>query len=249
MDLLFSQIENWQNNRPWGSVLDAGTGTHSLKWLIGLPTERWTAVTGDINRAKSLQLEFKKEIRPRDCIRHGNWLDQSFLKDKVFDYVVADYLLGAIDGFAPYFQRTLFKRLRPHVEQGIYVVGMEPIPIHSPDPGAKLITEMTNLRDAHIRLANHRCYREYPLTWTLDVLNESGFEIQNTATFPIRYNMKTIDRQLNVCIRKLDFISDQNLRSALKEKTESFRREASQFIAQNGPITFGFDYVVQAKTK
>lgn len=34
----------------------------------------------------------------------GNWQDENFLKDRVFDTVLADYLVGAIDGFAPYFQ-------------------------------------------------------------------------------------------------------------------------------------------------
>lgn len=34
----------------------------------------------------------------------GNWRDENFLKDRVFDTVLADYLVGAIDGFAPYFQ-------------------------------------------------------------------------------------------------------------------------------------------------
>lgn len=31
-------------------------------------------------------------------------MDENFLKGRVFDTVLADYLIGAIDGFAPYFQ-------------------------------------------------------------------------------------------------------------------------------------------------
>ena len=43
-------------------------------------------------------------VKPPDEIVIGNWRDDNFLKDRVFDTVLADYLIGAIDGFAPYFQ-------------------------------------------------------------------------------------------------------------------------------------------------
>ena len=43
---LFRYIEELQGDRPWGSFLDAGTGTNSGRWVASLPTERWTAVTG-----------------------------------------------------------------------------------------------------------------------------------------------------------------------------------------------------------
>ena len=43
----------------------------------------------------------------------GNWVDPNLLKGAQYDTVLADYLLGAIEGFAPYYQPYLFKRLRP----------------------------------------------------------------------------------------------------------------------------------------
>ena len=43
---LFQEIETLQGERPWGRMLDAGTGTHSIGWIGTLPTEQWTAVTG-----------------------------------------------------------------------------------------------------------------------------------------------------------------------------------------------------------
>ena len=232
-----------------GTVLDAGTGKHSLKWLSGLNTQRWTAVTGDINRARALQSEIKPRLRPNDKICVGNWLDDTFLNDETFDMVIADYLLGAIDGFAPYFQSKLFRRLKRHVSHTLYVVGLEPLPPYSPDPAGKLITDITNLRDAHIKLANHRCYREYPMTWVCESLHESGFEVMHTAKFPIRYNAKKINSQLNVCLNKLNFIADQQLVSALRNKTESLRKKSLHHIRQHGPISFGFDYVIAAKPK
>ena len=51
MDALFQQIETWYN-KPFGSVLDAGTGEHSLQWLLSNQTQSITAITGDPYRKK-----------------------------------------------------------------------------------------------------------------------------------------------------------------------------------------------------
>ena len=32
-DKLFGRIEAWHGDAPWGEVLDAGTGDHSLGWI------------------------------------------------------------------------------------------------------------------------------------------------------------------------------------------------------------------------
>ena len=214
-----------------------------------LPTRRWTAVTGDINRANALQSEFGKSMRPDDNICHGNWLDEGFLGEEKYDTVLADYLLGAIDGFAPYFQGRLFRRLKRHVEQKLYVVGLEPIPVYSPDPGGRIVTEISNLRDAHIRLANHRCYREYPMTWVQKNLEDTGYEVLKAATFPIRYGKKKINAQLDVCIQKLKFMQNDSLKEALMGRTNKLRLKALSHVDKNGPISFGFDYVLSAVPK
>ena len=73
-----------------------------------LHTNSWTAVTGDSYRAKKLRKEFS--LRPQDQIISGNWLNHELLEHRMFDVVLADYLLGAIDGFAPYFQNQMFQK-------------------------------------------------------------------------------------------------------------------------------------------
>lgn len=47
-----------------------------------------------------------------------------------FDVVLADYLLGSMDGFTPYRQDVLIERLLPHLAPGgtLVLVGLEPIP-------------------------------------------------------------------------------------------------------------------------
>ena len=54
MDALFQQIETWYN-KPSGSVLDAGTGEHSLQWLLSNQTQSITAITGDPYHKKGLE--------------------------------------------------------------------------------------------------------------------------------------------------------------------------------------------------
>ena len=53
-----------------------------------------------------------------------------------FDTVLADYLLGAVEGFAPYWQGQLFGRLRPLVAKRLYVIGLQPYIHGRPDTAA-----------------------------------------------------------------------------------------------------------------
>jgi len=101
---LLKHVETLHEGLPWGSFLDAGTGTHSIGWVSSLQTERWTAVTGAQGHAAQVRDAVEKTRRPQDRIVLGNWADPSLLAGERYDTVLADYLLGAIDGFAPFFQ-------------------------------------------------------------------------------------------------------------------------------------------------
>ena len=109
---LFSAIEELQGETPFGRVLDAGTGLRSLRWIIGLETDSWTAVTGTRGMAARAKRVIGEQMRPRDRLEVGNWADPEFLAGQEYDTVLADHLLGAIEGFAPFFQTSLFPRLR-----------------------------------------------------------------------------------------------------------------------------------------
>ena len=107
-DRLFASVERLQGTTPWGRVLDAGTGEHSLRWLSERPTEALAAVTASESMARGLRE--KVPLRPQDRLLIGNWTDPTLLAGETFDTVLADYLLGAVDGFAPYFQDQLLPR-------------------------------------------------------------------------------------------------------------------------------------------
>lgn len=257
MDALFSQIEKWQGNTAWGDILDAGTGEHSLRWLRGLQANSITGITGDTSTAMSLEKQFshnplvsteqKTEISSIPIgIIADNWLNQLLLQGKTFDTVVADYLLGAIDGFAPYFQEELFARLYRHCRGRLYIIGQEPFP--TPKTYAeKLLYTLSELRDSCILLAGHRCYREYPLLWVEKNLQKHGYTIQQRTSFPIFFKQRYVLGQIQVCQSKLRYFRDKNLAKAMSIHIEDLKREIIAHIDQHGPIEYASDYVIWAE--
>ena len=75
-DVLFETVTRWNGARPWGKFLDAGTGTHSLRWLSKLTTESWDAITADEHMRQKIFED--QEVRMRQTSDHvltWNWAD------------------------------------------------------------------------------------------------------------------------------------------------------------------------------
>lgn len=248
-DALFGHIERLQGDTPWGRVLDAGTGRTSLKWISDLPTERWTAVTGDDGRARSLQNSFAAQMRPLDQVISGNWTDPTLLHDEAFDVVFADYLLGALEGHSPYYQDRLFRRLRPHVSGRLYCVGLAPYAETAPHPWGAALLDIVRLRDACILLAGDRTYREYPVDWVVRNLERSGYVVQDVHSIPIRYGRRFVNEQLDGAVRTLPRIADDALRDQLQRSIDSSREHALALHESGASQPFGEDWVVYARPR
>lgn len=110
---LFGYIASLHGDRPWGSMLDAGAGVKSLQWIRTLPTDSWTAITAAPGMADSVRAALGEAIRPQDRLLVGNWIDDDLLAGETFDTVLVDYLVGAIEGFAPYWQDRAFEGFVP----------------------------------------------------------------------------------------------------------------------------------------
>jgi len=297
-DSLFTYIEDTQTalGVPFGRLLDAGTGSHSLRWIAGLihhvrkvGTEQetseenemvtnplsinsYTAITADENMRRTVfeeSLELK--IEDKGDILIGNWASTShapaYTKDSAskshylldgqkYDTIIADYLIGAMDGFSPYYQDQIFDRLSNHLNPGgyLYIVGLEPISdsvtgTNERDDNSGLITRVAQVRDACILLAGHRCYREYPLTWIVRQLEKTGFEVTEKKKFPIMYSHQTICRQIRVARSKLRFFKTEQLKEGMREVLDQLEAESEQLTEKSntGRIRFGFDYVVCAR--
>jgi hypothetical protein len=245
---LYQKVAELQGEKPWGTVLDAGTGRSSMGWLLSLSTERWTAVTGSPRMAEVTRQEIGERMREVDRLVVGNWMDPDLLSGESFDVVLADYLLGAVDAFAPYWQDQLFPRLKPLVRGRLYVVGLEPyVPYAPEDPAGRTVNEIGRLRDACLLLSGDRPYREYPLDWVLRQLRSAGLRPSEVQRFPIRYGERFINSQLDLCTQSLDRVRDRSLAVALQARVAELRERALALATTEGGLRHGYDYLVAAE--
>lgn len=172
------------------------------------------------------------------------------LPSEKFDVVLADYLIGAIDGFSPYFQEQVFARLTEHLRPGalLYVVGLNPIPDSVSGP-ADVFCRVTKARDACILLAGHRCYREFPIDWVREKVKSAGLVVKHTRCFPILYSHEAIKRQINVARSKLEFFETEACAQGMRKHLDALEREseAACKAEPGGKLKLGFDYVVCAQ--
>jgi len=125
-----AMIERSETTVPpsFGRLLDAGTGLHSLRWMASLVRRglltHYTALTADATMQRQVQQEAQAlGVATAGTVVLGNWFDTTTtttksekdhddlleaLKDPMtgqpllFDTVLADYLIGALEGFSPY---------------------------------------------------------------------------------------------------------------------------------------------------
>lgn len=245
---LYERITALHGHRPWGAVLDAGTGRASMRWLLGLETERWTAITGAPTMAEQTRAEIGDRMREQDRLIVGNWADPALLEGERYDVVLADYLLGAIEGFAPYWQDRLFARLRPLVGKRLYMIGLDPYVHGVPDsPAGRLVNEIGRLRDACLLLAGEQPYREYPLDWSLRHLEGAGFRIVDAQTVPIGYRERFVNSQLDLCMTAVGKLRDRRLAPSLLAHIADLLTRALSHIAGQGALQHGHDYIVVAE--
>lgn len=242
---LFRHIQAVQGEAPWGAFLDAGTGVNSALWSAALPTDRWLGVSASKAHAAQVATAVGPSLRSQDAIVVGNWADPELLEGERFDTVLADYLLGAIEGFAPYFQPELFARLRPLVGRRLYVVGLDPYVVgDAPTPAARMARAIGRWRDVCLLLAEEAPYREYPAEWAVNALTAAGFRVTEARRFPNRYRETWINSQLNMGLRRLPKLADRALASALADHAEALRAEGLALCEAEGGLRCGYDYVI-----
>jgi len=245
---LFGYIEKLHGSRPWGCFLDAGTGRHSLKWLLTLDTEEWTAITASKRMASQVRETVGSAMRDRDRILVGNWINDSLLFGETFDTVLMDYLVGAIEGFAPYWQGRVFERIRPVVTGRLYIVGVEPyVPFPANDEAGHAIRQIGCLRDACLLLAGERPYREFPMDWVIRQLGLAGFRTLDAQHFPITYRARFINGQLDMCVDRIQRFASPELGSAMTDHVEQVRKQALALAESRDGLRHGADYVIAAE--
>lgn len=248
-DRIYEHIAAIHGNRPWGSVLDAGTGPQSLGWLVQLPTARWTAVTAAPSMARDVEARLGAHFRPADRLLVGRWSDPLLCAGERYDVVLADYLLGAVDGFEPYTQDLLFERLKPLVGGTLWIVGLEPSTRVATDRAGDVVQRLARLRDAILLLRGERPYREYPATWIARTLERAGYELLSERRFPISYGQRYLDGQLAMCRARLERLADRSLASALGAHLDATARDARAVLEREGALRHGEDHVLEARPR
>lgn len=280
-DALFGCIEEQQGDRPFGDFLDAGTGTHSMRWIATLHEKglsSFTAITADAAMKRKVETEaqnlglYDNHYRRNGgsinssgsnhsihsslsggsnvSVLMGNWFPkaphESLRFDQQFDTILADYLIGAMDGFSPYKQDEMIPLLLNLLKPGgrLYIVGLEPIPDEVVGR-ENVVCKVRRVRDACILLAGHRCYREYPLAWIHKECQKQKerARLLDTRTFPILYRHNTIVRQINVARSKFPYFPTQDLVDSMKQVLDRLEQQSLHFT-EDAPIKLGFDYVV-----
>jgi hypothetical protein len=84
-----------------------------LKWLRNIQNvESITAITADHAMKSTIESDSDLKLRPCDKVLVGNWMDETFCASLMqetgkYDTIIADYLVGAVDGFSPYCQELV----------------------------------------------------------------------------------------------------------------------------------------------
>ena len=172
----------------FGRTLDSGTGVHSMKWLVRLEESGcltgWDGVTADESMRRTVQRQLEDiKVDSKGEIIIGNWASDEeggtgdkvtgfkvrngnhgyLVKDRLYDTILCDYLIGAVDGFSPYYQDLIIPRVKRHLRPGgrIYVVGLNPVPDKVEGKG-NVVCEVRRARDAAILLAGEFEWRGGP---------------------------------------------------------------------------------------
>lgn len=249
---LFTYIEQLHGERPWGHVLDAGTGAKSLAWVGSLKTERWTAVTASQPMAKASKSNYPFDMREQDRIVVGNWIDPKLLAGERFDTILLDYFVGAVEGFAPYWQESVLQRFAPLLAPGgrLYITALDPyVPLVAKDEAGQFVGDVGRLRDACLLMARERPYREFPVEWMMQHVRLSGLDVIGGQKFPIRYREQWLRGQLDMCRVRTKKFSDPALARSMLAHIDSMQNKGLELISKHDGLAHGFDYVMAAQAK
>mmetsp|Transcript_18975 Transcript_18975/g.53155 ORF Transcript_18975/g.53155 Transcript_18975/m.53155 type:complete len:350 (+) Transcript_18975:12-1061(+) len=256
-DAVFDHIEAVHGNEPWGAILDAGTGPGSFSWISSLPGKtKCDAVTASPSMMRSTQLYMQRKGHKANgaaCKIHlKHWVtDGEFMGGQLYDNIILDYFIGAVDGFEAFTQESIFEKLGKHLAPNgrLWIIGLEPIlhrdvlPKHISDGQVSVV----ELRDAAIALSGERPYREFPLFWYRASLERIGMKHTSTG-FANVYGVSWASRQLRDAHLHLDKCKHKQTCKGLREDVIALEARLKQEWGEKDQC-FGMDFVIVAQWK
>eukprot|EP00457_Paulinella_chromatophora_P012467 gb/GEZN01012677.1/.p1 GENE.gb/GEZN01012677.1/~~gb/GEZN01012677.1/.p1 ORF type:complete len:240 (-),score=22.41 gb/GEZN01012677.1/:120-839(-) len=216
----------------------------------------------DVSNAEADQEGRKSSLELKENLVVGQWSDPSLLREETFDTILADYLIGSVDGFEPFTQHELVCRLKELMSSTsvLHLIGNEPFPvIYERLPGshwqtlleepidlslAKLVVDTAAFRDSAQILAGYRPYREHPLSWHISALKRCGFSVVNVTAFPTLYGELWLRNQAELGISYARRIKSEHVRNSLVDFGTSLQANSSQL--RRG-VCVGMDFLITAK--
>ncbi len=235
---LFEQVLR-KHPPPWGDVLDAGTGASSWDWLLKQDCCSRTGVTAEAARAQALR--GRPGMRPQDEVVEGLWQDTKLLEGRRFDVILADYLLGACDRYAPHFQEEMIGRVLSKCSGWIFLIGLEPPPVPT-TPAQQCLFEVAQLRDAVQLLLGHRPHRELPQAWVERQFEARGATIAWKERYHNLYDAEWVNREVASLEQNLQLLEDRGLAQVLRRRCHALRQRAAEYLYQ--AASYSFDYLL-----
>ena len=216
----------------WGKVLDAGTGHGSMCWIVRHSPSMVDAVTAASSGKYSQRVAqaAASSSGAKVNVVLGNWRDEALLAGRLYDVVVSDFLIGAVEMFWPYAQDAMLARLTKLVRPGGYLLflGLEPydLLLAPKDP----LRKVEALGDAAAMLAGAPSYREMPEAWVLRQLRGTpGFRVVSTRQFTSTLGPRYAQSQLEFAAEQAGKLDDPVLRAAILQRAAAMRTQAASF--------------------
>ena len=224
--------------------------------------ESYTAVTADEEMYQRMtEMVQNLNIGEQGQVIVGNWMDgvrkdgsldtrrNNYLfhggeTQVQFDTILADYLVGAMDRFSPYFQDVIFERLAVHLKPGgrLFVLGLEPTPrIHD------ILSQIKRVKDACMLLAGERPYREYPLEWIQrNLAKVEGLSIVEMKIYPLSFSFEKLVDQINVGRMHLKDITPEDVAESMAKVLDDLQIKALEITkkSKTGKVRAGFEYAL-----
>lgn len=254
-DAIFSWLEttlmsNGYSGASWGDVLDAGAGVSSMCWLMHQDYNTITGVTAKSEGIDSYGHELKSIASPNVEIVLGNWQSEEFMKDRSFDIVVSDYLLGSTELHWKYGAETLMERLLRAVKPSgfLLIVGLEPYEttLNRTNTRDRFVLDVEAIGDSAATLAGHSTYRELPEEWVRwQIDRRPGFRVVSSRQFPMGLTAKSLRKQIAFASKMAMEIDDRGLQEAFAKRIKEMELEIEKFTVYNRARNYAI--VVQRK--
>jgi hypothetical protein len=244
--------------KPWGRVLDAGTGPSSVAWLVKAATRLGissiTATTASKDLAASLKRKHSKAVASGllnlAVVSRWGSVPGTGTNLGLFDTVILDYVLGAVEGLEPHGHAAVLDAISSHAAEGaaVLIVGAEPYEERFSDPaGSSLVGSVMRVRDTCLKAAGVTPFRELPMAETLRLVRQAGLSAVASTAFPVLLSRRGLLHQLPVCQQRLDadtMLSAQFKTAILNEVAQLSNRIKKEVTSD---WCAGIDYAIVAK--